>query len=388
MNRLNHVIFTLILMFAVNNLLAQTLVEQISFGHTLKILSGELDEERNVFVYLPQGYNNSEKQYPVLYLLDGAAHFHHGSGVVQFLSLNGLMPQTIVVAIPNTARQRDFTPTVEKERENAGGADDFLNFLQNELIPIIDNKYRTHPYRILFGHSLTGMFSIYTFATRPKLFSAYFAASPYLQYDSEVVIKRAKKLLTNESVKNKSLFMTIGDEPPYVESMDKLASILDDLEAPKFQWKYIAMKEENHASVPHKTIYDGLEYLFSGWRISADQVKDLTSIQNHYTALSKKFGFTVNPSEFLLNRLGYQVMVNKEYEKAIKVFKANVKVYPNSDNVYDSLAEAYEKSGDLKLAAKNYSIAIEKGEKANSRNLPIYKTNLKRVQALLNQTSN
>ena len=77
-------------------------------------------------------------------------------------------------------------------------------------------------------------------------------------------------------------------------------------------------------------------------------------------------------------------MGNEDYKKAIEVFKTNVELYPDSDNVYDSLGEAFEKSGMLKKAAKNYKIAVEKGKKANSRNLPIYKENLKRVQDQLN----
>ena len=227
------------------------------------------------------------------------------------------------------------------------------------------------------------MFSVYTFVTRPVLFDAYIAASPYLQYDNGTVIKKAKQLLTKKSVSNKTLYMTIGDEPAYLESMDKFSTLLREMNAPGLDWKYVTMKLENHGSVPHKTLYEGLEFVFSGWQIPVDKANDLASIQNHYSSLSEKFGFTVTPREFLLNRLGYQIMGNKEYAKAIEIFQTNVKIYPNSNNVYDSLGEAFEKSGKLKLAAKNYSIAVEKGEKANSRNLTIYKTNLERVQALL-----
>ena len=380
----SRIIFVTILFFLTANLVnAQEAVERIALGHTLKIKSTALGEDRNVFVYLPEGYFESENKYPVLYLLDGAEHFHHGSGIVQFLSTNGLMPQTIVVAIPNIARMRDFTPTVEKGRENAGGADNFLNFVQNELIPVVDTKYRTQQYRILFGHSLTGMFSVYTFVTRPTLFNAYIAASPFLQYDEGIVIKKANELLTKKSVDKRILYLTLGDEPTYVESMDKFTSILKEIDAPGLEWKYIIMKMENHGSIPHKTIYEGLEFIFSGWQIPADKANDLTTILNHYRSLSDKFSFSVSPPEFLLNRLGYQLLGNEEYVKAIEVFQTNVKIYPNSDNVYDSLGDAYEQSGELKLAAKNYSIAVEKGEKVGSQNLAIYKANLERVQASL-----
>jgi len=379
----NFLILTVVLLFVLNSLLAQEPMDQISLGHTLKITSEPLNEDRTVMVYLPIGYFESEKEYPVLYLLDGGGHFHHGSGIVQFLSMNGLMPQTIVVAIPNTARMRDFTPSVVEGRANSGGGDNFLKFLQNELIPVIDTKYRTHQYRILFGHSLTAMFSVYTFVTHPDLFDAYIAASPYMQYDNGFVINKAKDLLSEESVNNKTLYMTIGDEPAYVEPMKNFTDILVDLDASGLEWKFVPMKSENHGTVPHKTIYDGLEFIFSGWRIPADQTKDLASIQKHYTSLSHKFGFTVSPAEFVLNRLGYQIMGNKEYANAIEIFQTNVKIYPNSSNVYDSLGEAYEKSGDLELAVENYEIAVEKGRKVSSPNLQVYEENLNRAISLI-----
>ncbi|MEJ2113599.1 MAG: tetratricopeptide repeat protein, partial [Flavobacteriaceae bacterium] len=58
-----------------------------------------------------------------------------------------------------------------------------------------------------------------------------------------------------------------------------------------------------------------------------------------------------------LNRLGYQLLRNNEYENAIDVFKINVGLYPGSSNVYDSLAEAYLKNGDSLQAYNNYKKA-------------------------------
>lgn len=392
MNQLNKLVFGAAIILISTFLFAQDsakveVIEKIVLGHTVNINSQILGEERPVIVYLPEGYHQSKNKYPVLYLLDGGGHFHHATGIIQFLSRNGRMPQAIVVAIPNTDRRRDFTPSTVKEMQNSGGADNFLNFMQNELIPFVEGNYRTQPYRILFGHSLTGMFSIYTLSARPDLFNAYIAASPYLMYDDEIVIEKVKDSFTKNAALNKSLYMTIGYEPAYVESMGKFTGLLDSNSSNGLEWKFVKMESEDHGTIPHKTIYDGLEFIFSGWRIPADKANDLASIQSHYSSLSEKFGFTVSPREFLLNRLGYQIMGNEEYAKAIEVFLANAKIYPNSNNVYDSLGEAYEKSGNLNLAAENYKIAVKKGEDAKSPNLPIYVINLKRVLAILNGSS-
>jgi predicted alpha/beta superfamily hydrolase len=120
-----------------------------------------LGEERQIMVYLPDGYDQTTTKYPVLYLLDGRTHFQHASSTVQFLSRNGRIPQMIVVAIVNVDRTRDFTPTNMENRPKSGGAKKFIKFIQDELFPYIEGNYRTLPYRLLEGHSLGGMFSIH-----------------------------------------------------------------------------------------------------------------------------------------------------------------------------------------------------------------------------------
>ena len=85
----------------------------------------------------------------------------------------------------------------------------------------------------------------------------------------------------------------------------------------------------------------------------------------------------------MVNQLGYQLLGKGWMGEAINVFKTNVELYPQSANVYDSLAEAYEKNGKLELARPNYEKAVQLGERNNDPNLPVYKTNFERaVEAL------
>src|SRR5436190_7127305 len=118
----------------------------ITIGKIDSVWSGTLKESRKYLVYTPPSYNNSiflPQKYPVLYLLDGDAHFHSVTGLLQFLGtgINGnyLIPEMIVVAIPNTDRTRDLTPTHVskgfdgKEQpflKTSGGMPDFFKFLK------------------------------------------------------------------------------------------------------------------------------------------------------------------------------------------------------------------------------------------------------------------
>jgi tetratricopeptide (TPR) repeat protein len=78
-----------------------------------------------------------------------------------------------------------------------------------------------------------------------------------------------------------------------------------------------------------------------------------------YLELKKQDSTRVGIEEREVNRLGYNLLRTKEHENAIAVFKMNVALYPDSDNVYDSLADAYLRSGDSLQAFTHYSKALE-----------------------------
>jgi len=376
----------LYLVLIVNTSNTQNVTNEIYLGKTITLNSKILGEDRPVFISTPQGYENTEEKYPVLYLLDGGAHFLHATGVVQFLARNGRLPQMIVVGIPNTNRNRDFTPFKTENFQNSGGADNFLAFLNTELIPFVNNKYRTQPYNILFGHSLTGMFDIYTLSKEKDLFDAFIVASPFLQYHDEIVLKSLDIFLKDSPELNHSIYITIGNEPDYFSSLDKLSNLFDKYSPKKLNWKYVKMENEDHGSVPHKTIYDGLEFIYSGWRISNEQLaKGIETVDEHYKNLSKKYGYEIKIPEFVLNQIGYRYINQQLFDEAIAVFLQNIENYPNSANVYDSMGDAYVAAGQFENARKNYAKAIERGTVSADPNLRIYKNNLANVEKKLSE---
>src|SRR6266550_9484193 len=113
------VMFAVLLMLVAVSASAQEKSGDIKIGETFNLRSKILNEERPYWVYLPASYNDSTyMRYPVLYVLDGGAHFQSASGVVQFMSSginqNNQIPELIIVAILNTDRTRDFTSTHSK----------------------------------------------------------------------------------------------------------------------------------------------------------------------------------------------------------------------------------------------------------------------------------
>jgi predicted alpha/beta superfamily hydrolase len=359
------------------------------------VKSQVLGEERTVLVRTPAGYARGTERFPVLYMTDGDAHIQHTSGTVSFLARNARMPDMIVVGITNTDRTRDLTPTrVEQLPGNpqarfptSGGADKFLKFIETELIPLVESKYRTQPYRALAGHSLGGLFAVHTMFTRPELFNSYIAVSPSLQWDNFVLIDRAKEFFKARKELNRTLFTSLGNEPGGIGDAFKLfREVLQKQQVTGFVWEAVQYEDEDHGSVVLRSHYAGLRKVFDGWQFPRDPntgavAGGLKGIEEHYRKLSSRLNYSVLAPEPLMNQIGYQLMGQGNMEEAVAAFKLNVERYPGSANVYDSLGEAYERTGQLELARTNYEKAHALGQQTKNPNVSIYKTNLDRVAA-------
>ena len=367
-------------------------------GARVAIKSEVLGEERVILIRTPPGYERNGQRYPVLYLTDGDAHLGHTSGTIEFLSRNGRMPEMIVVAITNTDRTRDLTPTnasmprpdgTEMKFPTSGGADKFLKFIETELIPKIEKDYRTQPYRVFAGHSFGGLFAIHSFLTRPEIFNAYIAVSPSMHWDNHLLSRKAEEFFKDRKELNRTLFFTLANEGGAMrEDFDRFKGVLGKSKPKGFEWDSMLMEDEDHGSVVMRSHYHGLRKVFDGWQVAADVVEGgAPVVENHYKRLSAKFGYSIQPPEPLMNNLGYQLMGAGKMDDAIAVFKSNVERYPLSANVYDSLAEAYEKTGKIDLARPNYEKAVQLGTQNNDPNLKIYKTNFDRVDGMLKKVA-
>ena len=376
---------TLILFFSIMLLsiyvsFAQTKIGFIN-GKEVIIESKILEEERIMSIYLPENYNLSSRKYPVIYLLDGETHFHHATGAVNFLSNQGIIPQMIVVSIHNVDRNRDFSPVHDERIPTSGGATMFLDFISKELTKYINENYRTSNFSVLVGHSFGGTFATYSLLEKPALFDAYIAISPYLHYVDNYLVKEAEKKLKSNYDRKKYYYLTIGDEPTYFSALEEFSSWIEEKSNKIIDFEYIKMETENHATIPYISVFNGLKFIFSDWQLPESKLEQgLSAIDEHYTNISAKYGLEITAPENIVNMLGYNYLQNQNIENAIMVFIENVKRYPNSSNVYDSLGEAYETNNQLELARDNYQKAYDLGREQNNINTSIYQKNLNRVQ--------
>ena len=147
----------------------------VTIGTYRVIRSAVMAEERPLLIHLPEDYARTTLRYPVLFHLYGQQvtnYFADAVMTAERLGGTAEIPPMIVVGVANTDRYRDCLP-LQADGKGIGGADRFLRFFAEELIPFIDASYRSKPYRVLAGPQAGGAFGLHALVTRPELFNAY-----------------------------------------------------------------------------------------------------------------------------------------------------------------------------------------------------------------------
>jgi hypothetical protein len=291
------------------------------------------------------------------------------------------MPPVILVGVVNTDRTRDFTPSRVEPFATSGGADKFLDFFERELVPEIDGRFPTAPYRILIGHSFGGLLALHALNTRAALFDAYISISPSTGWDHETPRRGTEALLRAQPGLDKSLYVSVGDEPGEQLDSNRAYARMLAARAPKsLRWHAEEMLREDHGSLVHRSVYNGLEHVFDIWRPPAG-ADTLAALEEHWSRVGERYHVSTRIPEVALNLFGYKLMGEDHLDEAIVAFKRNVELYPLSANVHDSLGEALEKKGDREAAATEYAAAVAAAERRDEQTLlPIFRANLERVR--------
>ena len=188
---------------------------------TANLTSAGLGEVRAYTVHLPDGYaRDIQRRYPVVYVLDGPPLDDHTAQGARPLAAAGQAPGLIVVGIPNmqrSGRARDFLPPFLSfaRRDGSpftGGADRFLRFLRDELVPRIERDYRTTRPRLLVGHSLGAIFVSYSVGAAPAFFDARFAHSPAIWRDEDAIAADLARSLAAARGLGGFFYLSVGEK--------------------------------------------------------------------------------------------------------------------------------------------------------------------------------
>ncbi|AFE08189.1 Ferri-bacillibactin esterase BesA [Corallococcus coralloides DSM 2259] len=373
----------------------------IVVGTRITLTSKVLGEERPLMIHLPGGYEAAPtERYPVLYVLDAETHFVHVAGMVEFLARTRHLPEMIVVGVPNTTdRDRDLTPPFSKTERiddgrllsevapKAGHADTFLRFFTEELAPAVEARYRTQPYRILVGHSFGGLFAMHVLTHKPESFNAYVAISPSIQWNSSELLRTAPEAFARLAAPGRALYLyEDAEEAPNVARLRTLTQELRRRKPANLTWRYDELRgQDDHASIPHIGAYEGLRFLFNGWKVpeKLQMAGDLARLEAHYAGLSRRVGYPVVPQERLFNGVGYHHLKGKRLPQAIAAFERNVSLHPDSANAHDSLADALEAAGRLQEALTHRERAVSLAREHQDPDLPHYQKHADELRARL-----
>lgn len=173
-----------------------------------------------ISIQVPLEYEEqTERRYPTVVLLDGNFYFPMMSAALHQYETARLLPPMILVSIGynsfktmDSLRSRDYlfpAPLPSDELKTAGGGENFKRYIVEELLPKIDEDFRTRREdRTLLGHSFGGYFALYTLLSqveeKSRTFRNFVSASPTLWYNDyylnnlvEVLKKRREKNVLN-----------------------------------------------------------------------------------------------------------------------------------------------------------------------------------------------
>ena len=273
----------------------------ICIGEQLSVSSKVLGETRTISVYLPDSYYDStlkKTNYPVVYLLDAETNFNYFTTLMGKLA-QGIpnVPEMIVIGIENTQRERDF----------GSDSDRFWQFVADELIPLVKKQYRCSDFRILVGHSLSGLAVVSALNKHTELFNAYIAHDPSLWWgenDGERLFEANK----GKDFKHRIFYLSYSGKKvrnngrsrhrEAIEAVQALQTMAAKGAFKNLETYFVEYPNENHGTIQVVGNMDLMRRLFAEMFIDRNDIEENPAvIQQRYEALSKRLHYKFVPSE-------------------------------------------------------------------------------------------
>jgi hypothetical protein len=261
-----------------------------------EIFSKEINQEFFINIGLPPNYSEDHDKYPVVYVTDAGPNFSGLMGSIPLMQLVNDLPSFVLVGISYKSqnsmdsmslRNRDLTPTNDKvwmatqkdmykifgedlPQVEAGGAKYFLDFINDEIKPFINNKYYVDTTDQTYcGFSLGGLFGLYTLFNSSNSFKRYVIGSPSIWWDDRYILKVEEEYAKKNKNLSAKVFMSIGDLEEEEGDNFKMISNMKTLSKTLLSRKYEGLdlktaifEDETHCSAVSATLNRGLRNVF------------------------------------------------------------------------------------------------------------------------------
>jgi len=347
-----------------------------SFGYSQNIQesieSKKLGETRTFTISLPANYElNADKKYPILVVLDGEYLLSPFEGILKFGSYWDDLPEMIIVAINQNYDNKRFQDSEFDEYGLPSGTGaNFFEFVGLELLPFVEKKYRTQPFKIIAGHDTTACFlNFYLYKDNP-IFNAYISLAPEMAPEME------KRIAERLAVISKPIFYYQATaESDLKELREKTITLnenINAIEKKKFYYKFDDFKNATHYSLVPQAIPQALYFIFDGYQPVSmlefhEKIVKLNSgytqyLVDKYRALEEKLGLKVQPRLNDFKAIEVAIIRNKAYSELQELSKYAEKTFPKTTLSVYHQALYYEKVGEYKKAVKEYRKAFTKTE--------------------------
>jgi len=354
------------------------------FGKKYRVQSKVLGEERELLIRLPAGYEASEKDYPVIYVLDGDGHFEHISLAVETLQEADRLPGNIIVAIPNLRGTRGRDLFQEKEK--------FRQFIREEVFTFVTTNFRASDNRAIFGHSMAGGFVLTTLADNPDMFDIYIASSP----GTDDLIELTAKYSQRTELQDKFLYFTIGqaENERFIQEKRTLASLLEKAALPNLSWHFEPLAGQAHMTVQSLTAFMGLSRAYLDFQdpkfLNYQDFLNrggMTAVKAHFAKRGTKYAMSPDVSECMIVGITRLLMAEGNPEKTVEFVKAYIEQHPTSVRIISWLARTYRGMNEVEKAIEVLKEAVVMAQKVSPNRVGGLEMFIKSLEKQLSEAS-
>lgn len=229
--------------------------------------------------YIPSNLSTPIDSLPVIFVLDADMSFAMTYDIVRWLRWGNEIPEVAIIGIAYgktqadwwQKRSRDYTTCQDETEiwgkwELAGGGEDFISFIEYELIPFLNKQYHlTGSNRTIVGISLGGLICNDILFSKPNLFDNYIISGPALLWNDKQVFKREEKYSLNHSKLDAIVYTSVGslDHETVINPWNEFNDLVESRNYENLKFEHEVIENETHLSVFPQAVTKGLKFVLN-----------------------------------------------------------------------------------------------------------------------------
>jgi len=267
----------------------------------------------------------------------------------------GQIPEMILIGIDLPEGNRILLPTRDQDTTIP---DNYINFFETELIPHVDNNYRTAPFKVLFGGSNSGFFSIYTLLNNPLLFNGYFASSPSLSIIPTVLQQKIKSGPLKTLSEDRFLHIIYSDDEGLTNHVSEFTRVLAEHKPESFIYKMDELVNQGHVPAMDFTLFLLTLYPDFNPFNPSENLESLDKVTQHFDRLSKRYGYEIKTPISVIFNLGFHTILSKDLIASEEIFQYSLEMYPEGKESYLGMGLVRRAQGQLENAKVIFEKAL------------------------------